>query len=315
MRVIIFSLITLITLIAPLSLVAKKNTAVLRLCFQEDEKPFFIATQKKAEANEKGFIPYKDGITYMMKMRVYVDGTPHPYFKPYNESCISIFRVPAGKHVVTARFRTVNYTTLYILGNYSKKFRANLLYETVFQVTSTDIAHITIKQTSNKVQLYESITNSPIPNCEKSCDIPADIPIYFKERADNQKIPCPADYRLTVKSEKEKDLPCYSDKKIREVITEYVKKENIECKPDIEKAHFQLFGEGCLISFESNRDGLHYLPPTMQIIPATERKFHYFLTIDKKTKSYKFNEAKTGKKITPEVNQQIVFTEKRKSKK
>ena len=248
-------------------------------------------------------------------MRVYVDGVPHPYVKPYNESCLSVFRVPSGKHAVSARFQAVNYTTFYILGNYSKKFRANLLYETVFQIISTNIAHITIKQTSNKIQLYESITDSPVIDCEESCDIPADIPIYFKERADNEKIPCPANYSLTVKSERERELSCYSDKKIREVITEYVKKENILCKPNIERAHFQLFGEGCLISFESNRDGLHYLPPTMQIIPATERKFHYFLTIDKKKKPYKFNEAKTGKKITPEIDQQIIFTEKRKTEK
>jgi hypothetical protein len=209
--------------------VAKKNSAVLRLCFQKDEEPFFIATQKKSEANKKGFAPYKDGVTYMMKMRVYVDGVPHPYIKPYNESCISIFRIPSGKHNITARFRAVNYTTLFVLGNYSKKFRPNLLYETLFQVSVTNIAHITIKQTSNKTQLYESVTNNPVPDCDKSCDIPADIPIYFKERADNQKIPCPADYNLTVKSEKERTLPCYSDKKIQEIISEYVKGKNIEC--------------------------------------------------------------------------------------
>ncbi|MCK5808470.1 hypothetical protein KAH37_05770 [bacterium] len=314
MRAVIF-LFVIATFVAPLSLMAKQNGATVRLCFQKDDNPFTVATQSKKIAIEKGFIPYKDGYTYMMNMRVYVDGVPHTYVKPYNESCVSLFRIPSGKHTISASFRAVTYTTLRVTSSYTKKFRNGLLYEPTLEVTQGSMAHIVLKQISNKIQVYESLTNNPIPHCETSCDIPTSIPIYFKARDNSQKIPCPTDYLLTVKSEKEKNLPCYSDKEIQAYLHTYVKKENILCKPDIEKAYFRIFGEGCLISLESDRNGLNYLPPMMKIIPASERKFHYFLTLNDAKKKYKFNEQKTGKKITPEMNQEIIFSEEKKTEK
>lgn len=311
MRTIIFVVTIATLLLTPFSIVAQKKSAVVHLCFKMDEKPFLVATQDKTIAHKRGLVAYKDGMTYMMKMRVFVDGVPHPYVKPFNENCVSLFRIPTGKHTITASFRAVSYTPLSILTGYTKKFRPKLLYETTLEVIKTSTTHLTIKQISNRIQVHESITNNPIPNCATGCDIPIAIPIYFKERSGSQQIPCPADYTLTVKSEKERTLPCYAEESIREVLSAHIKEHKITCKPYMEKAHFKLFGEGCLILFESNRDGLDYQPPEKQLIPLAERKYHYFLSTDGTKKKYKLNKEKSGENIIPGIDKKLIFTEEK----
>ncbi len=308
MRV-VFLLFLLVTMIVPDTLAAKRHTAVLRLCFKQNGQPFTVATQDEKVARKKKFPEFKGGIAYMMKMRVSVDGAPNHYFKPYNESCITIYRIPAGRHTVSVSFRAATYTTLRVIDSYSKKFKEDLLYTGTVHVTADNVAHVTIKQHSNRMLLYEALNNAPVENCETECDVPAGIPIYFRERNSDQKIPCPVDYTLIVANKKEKDLPCYSDKRIRRELAQFVKQERIMCKADVEKALFVLMGEGCLVSPESNRDGLHYEQPKIVLIPLEERQYHYELFVDDKLTPYKFSEEKQGDKIVPKADQHISLRE------
>jgi len=173
-------------------------------------------------------------------------------------------------------------------------------------------AKVVINQSSNKIQLYQALDKEPVKNCEKECRIPIGIPIYFMKKAENEKVKCPIKYELIVGSKKERKLKCYSDENILRKLDIFVEEKSIQCKVNLEYAFFKVYGEGCITTLESSKDGISYKLPEIKMLPLEKQKFNYIWRINsEKKKPYKFTGDRKGPEKTPARSDLIEFFEER----
>ncbi len=291
-------------------LYAKLNYAVVRLCLEKDGEPFQVSTDSRIEAKKKGFIRYKVSDKYYKKIKMYLDGATFTKFKPYKNNCYTLYKVPAGRHTISIDFQSVEYTTLVPQNTYSAKFKPDLLYNGKIELATGTVATVKINQSQNKITLYQALDNKPVENCEKECEVPVGIPIYFMKKSENEKVLCPVDYKLFVSHDYEKNFDCYKKESVLPILKKFVKERNIRCKVNVEYAFFNVFGDGCIINLEPDKFGLNPKMPTIKMIPLDQQKVKYFLKIgDKKPKLYKFDADRKGQRITPKEDEVIILNE------
>ncbi len=309
MRIICFSIIVFLSV---LPLHAKMTTAVLKLCFEKDGVPFLISTADKELAEKEGFQKHPQSDRYVRKMKLTVDYQPYFSFKPLNDNCLNVLKLTEGQHIVAADFKGASYTTLQATNNVTQKYKADLLYEGKIKVSDGPSAELQISQEQNKIQAFQTIDNQPIPNCEKDCLIPAEIPIYFMIKAEDEKIECPVQYELIHPDVRDKQLSCYNEALIREQLKQFVKTSNIKCKVNVEFAFFKVYGEGCLITLEPDASGLRAKDPEIRLLPLDKQKVKYFIKVgEAEKKTYQFAADRKGEIITPQSGETILFEETR----
>ncbi len=306
----LFSLLTVIFL--SFSVTAQSKTSVLKACFIRDGKPFIISTESEEDAEKYGFNKHRDENRFVRRMRVLVNSEQTGFFKPLDDNCITIYRIPPGRQEISIDFRSASYTALEVEKPFKTNFRANYLHEGEFSVIKGPVAKVKIFQHSNNVSLYQALDNEPVENCEKECDVPIGIPVYFRLRSLDERVQCPVQYEMIVRSEKEKDLKCYDNARIMKMLREYVRENNVECRVNIEYAFFRVFGEGCLVMMESDREGLRANPPEIRLIPLEKQRFRYFWKINEGEKTpYNFTGDRKGQERTPSEGDIIEFFEER----
>ena len=93
-------------------------------------------------------------------------------------------------------------------------------------------------------------------------------------------------------------------------LEKYIKENNIACDPESEYAYFRVFGEGCIISFESDPQTGSVLPPQIVPIPPEQRNTRYYIGSSvKERRIYTFNKEKVGDAIVPEKGETLHFIE------
>jgi hypothetical protein len=302
----------LIMLIFVFPLVGKDKTSVLKACFRYNGENFNISTEKEEEAEKAGFNKYRDSNRFMRKMKIFVNGTQTNFYKPIDDHCMTIYRIPTGKQEVSIELKSVAYTTLEIKQPYSTNFRTNRVHETFFEVIEGPVAKVKIIQQSNNVSVYQALDNKPVDNCEAECNVPVGIPVYFKLKSLDEKTKCPVQYELVVSSEKEKGLNCYSDSGIRLMLEKFVEKNNVECRVNLEYAFFRVFGEGCVVMMESDQEGLRPKSPEIKMIPLERQRYIYFWRINGAEKTpYIFTGDRKGQDKTPAEGDLIELIEER----
>jgi len=308
LRKVLFSLI-LILLYSGL-LQAKLKTAVVHLCFEKDDKPFMVSTTDSDLAKENGFLEYKNSGKYLLKMKMLIDSEPFVKFRPLNESCLTLFKVPPGHHTISVDFKTVSYTKLIPLSEVSMRFKADLLYKEKIVVGDGASATLVISQEKNKVVPFQTVDNTPIQNCSKKCEIPAETPIYFMTKSNEEKVICPIKYEVILSSDESTVQECYSDERIKIQLKNFVEKNSLQCKAGVEYAFFKVYGEGCILTLEPDKSGLRAKDPVIKLIPLDKQKLKYFISINGKTRElYPFAQDLKGKIITPKSGDKIEFIE------
>lgn len=285
--------------------------AVLNLCAFYEGKEFQLTTTDAAEAAKLGFKEHPKGGTYVRNMKVLLDGEEHKFFRPMKQSnnCLRIEKIPAGRHTVSFDFKSVTYTSLEVVAPYVTKFKPDLLYSGNIKIVKGNTAKIEINKLDDTIVLYQKVTNEPVADCAGGCEIPAGIPIYFKGQKSETKI-CPMKFRIVFENEREKSLDCYNVEAIKKTLENYIKENNIACDPESEYAFFHVFGEGCIVSFESDKQGNGVLPPQIVPIPMEQRAVRYYLTGSQKERQiYAFDKEKIGGEIIPEKGETLQFIE------
>ena len=291
---------------------AKVDYAVMKLCFEKDGAPFVVSTKDKKLAEKEGFQQVKDTELWMRKMKVLVDYQPIFSFKSVSDACIAVSRIPAGSHTVTVDLKSASYTPLVVTGGgITKKFKADLMFDGVMKVEEGPTAQVELRQGQDRVTLYQTVDNQPVPGCEKGCSIPIDIPVYFMTRSDEDKVECPVQFDLIVPSKRDKDLACYDAGRINGRLKDFVKENNIKCRINIEYAFFRIYGDGCLVTLEPDANGLRAKDPEIRLVPLEKQKLRYFLQLnDGDKKPYLFSSSdKKGDVITPKSGETIVLIE------
>lgn len=282
------------------------------MCVLKDGKPFQLTTDDEFKAKDLGFKKHKDSSLYIRKFRVLIDGVPTPFYKPKGENCLTIYKISPGEHTVTFDLKSVSYTTLQSEKDYQKYFKADLLYKNTVKLVEGPTAKVEINQKSNKVSLYQSLDKAPVKNCDKECNVPIGIPVYFMKKAEDEKVKCPIRYELIVANQREKTLKCYNDEKIKRRLNILVEEKNIMCKVNLEYAFYKVYGEGCIITPEAGKDGINYKLPEIKMLPLEKQKFNYFWKINsEKRKPYKFTGDRKGPEKTPAEGDTIEFYEER----
>jgi len=295
-----------------LPLVGKDKTSVLKACFKYNGQNFQISTENEEEAEAMGFNKYRASNRFVRKMRILVNGSPTNFFNPVDENCVTIYRIPLGKQEITVDFKSVAYTPLEVQRPFTTNFRVNRVHDHTFEVTEGAVATVKIFQQTNNISVYQALDNQPVPNCEQECSVPVGVPVYFKMKSLDEKVKCPVQYELVVKTENEKKLKCYSDSKIRKMLDDYVGSNNVECRVGLEYAFFRVFGEGCIVMMEPDKDGLRPNPPELKQIPLERQRFIYFWRINGGEKTpYNFSGDRKGQDRTPAQGDLIELIEER----
>lgn len=294
-------------------LVAKSDYAVLKLCFEKGGEPFLISTKDKKIAEKEGFQQVKETDLWMRRMKVTVDYNQVFSFKAVSDSCIAVSRIPTGSHTIEVDFKAASYTPFMTTGSVTRKFKADLLFDAVMHVEEGPTVPVEIRQSEARVLLYETIENQPVPACEKTCRIPTDIPVYFMTRSEDDKVECPVDFELIVARQMEKNLGCYNEERITEMLKTFVRESGIKCRINLEYAFFRVYGEGCIVTMEPDSNGLRPKDPEIRLIPLEKQKHRYYLQIgDGEKKLYTFSSAdKKGEVIVPQKDQPILLLEVR----
>ncbi len=302
----------LLVIIFVFPLTARDKTSVLKACFKYGAQNFIVSTENEETAENLDFNKYRDSNRFMRKMRVLVNGTQTNFFKPIDDHCITIYRIPLGRQEVSIEFKSAAYTTLEVKKPYSTNFRANRVHEAVFEVEEGPVAKVRIFQQSNNVSVYQALDNAQIRNCEEECNVPVGIPIYFRLKSLDEKTRCPVQYEMVVKTEREKKLDCYSDRNIRAMLNEYIDENNVECRVNLEYAFFRVFGEGCIVKMEPDADGLRPKKPEIKMIPLERQRYIYFWRINGGEKMpYNFTGDRKGMDRTPAEGDLIELIEER----
>jgi len=293
------------------SLAAKSDYAVLKVCFEKDGAPFLISTKDKKSAEKEGFQQVKETDLWMRRMKVSIDYEQAFSFKAVSDSCIAVSRIPPGSHTIAVDFKSVSYTPYVTVGAVTRKFKADLLFEATLKVEEGPTVPVEIRQNETRVLLYETIENHPVPDCERSCRIPVDIPVYFMARSEDEKVECPVDFELTVATAREKNLACYDASRITDMLKTFVRENNIKCRAHLEYAFFRVFGEGCLVTMEPDPSGLRPKDPEIRLVPLEKQKLRYYLQIGNgEKKLYTFSSSeKKGETFVPQKDQPIILTE------
>lgn len=296
--------------ILPNVLFAKLDTAVLRICFEKDNKPFMISTKDADIAEKEQFVPNKTGDSFVRKFSLKMDGTPFFTYRPYNDNCVSVIKVTPGVHRFSIDFKSVEYTSFESENTISHNFKADLLYDGTFKIIQGATATVEISQSRNKVSLYQSLDNKPVEGCEEKCDIPTDIPVYFVTKADDSEVSCPVEYTLILKKSEKNNLECYNDKTVRSVLQKVVAENKVICKSNSEYAHFNVYGEGCVITVEADPTGLRIKEPEIFMLPLEKQSIRYFFQVgNEEEQAYIFSAEHKGKQIIPVKGSVIKFKE------
>lgn len=296
------------------NLSAQKKTAVLKLCAFINSEPFSLFTENKEDGEKLGFKKYKDSNTFIRSFRVLVDNIPTSYFKPIEKStnCITVYRLEPGKKNISLEFRSSSYTNLETKTPYAGNFKPDILYTGNIDIVEGKTASVIINQLSNNISLFQALDNTPVENCTSKCSVPVGIPIYFMMKSQDEKVKCPVKFDLIVDSEKDKALSCYDPEKIEKLLANHVEKNNIMCRINVEFAYFKVFGEGCIVSIESDKEGLNFQTPEIKLLPLDKQKFKYFWKINSdERKPYTFSGDRKGTEKTPAADDVIEITEER----
>jgi hypothetical protein len=294
------------------SLYASK-TSVLKLCAVKDGEPFILHTDDSSKAEELGFKKYKEGGLFIRNFRVLIDDIPSTYFKPFEkaDNCITIFRINPGKKTVAVDFRSVSYTADET-EPISVKFKPGLLHSSQITVSKGPTATVKISQSSDRISLYQALDNKEIENCSSECEVPVGIPVYFMIKSYDEKVKCPIKFELITSSEKEKHLNCYNRTVINKMLDDFVENNKVMCRINVEYAFFKVFGEGCIVSPESDEEGLNYKTPEIKLLPLEKQKFQYFWQINSEEKKpYSFSGDRKGQERTPAEGDVIQLIEER----
>lgn len=293
-------------------LCGQEKTAVLKLCTTKNGSPFLLTTENKEIAEKLGFKKYKETDTFVRDFRILVDNVPNAFFKPLNENCITVYKIELGKKSVTLDFKSVSYTTVESKSPFRTTFNSDLLYNGTIEVIEGETATVKISQHSNNISLFQSLDNKEVPNCEKECNVPIGIPVYFMIKALDEKVKCPVQFELIVNDERDKKLDCYNSSAIHKMLTEHVEKNNIMCRINLEYAFFKVFGDGGIVSIEADKDGLNYELPEIRLFPLEKQKFKYFWKINSgEKKPYDFSGDRKGSEKTPAKGEVIEIIEER----
>ncbi len=293
-------------------LTAKVDYAVMKVCFEKGDAPFMISTKDKKVGEKEGFQQVKDTELWMRKMKVLIDYQPVFSFKSLNDNCIAVSRIPAGSHTVTVDLKSASYTALVVTGGgITKKFKADLMFDGVVKVEEGPTAQVELRQEQDRVALYQTVDNQPVPGCEKGCSIPIETPVYFMTRSDDDKVECPIQYELIVPTKRDKALGCYDTSAIMGRLLEFVKQNNIKCRINVEYAFFRVYGDGCMVTLEPDANGLRPKDPEIRMVPLEKQKLRYYLQVnDAEKKPYVFSSAdKKGEVITPKSGDTITLIE------
>jgi len=292
------------------NLTAKLNTAVLRLCFEKDGKPLLMKTDDPEKGVKLNFSKYKETELYLRKMKIFLDDQPFFNYRPLNDNCFTVLKVPPGRHVISVDFKTASYTALIPENDVSHKYKADLLYEGKITVQEGPVSSLKLMQQRNKITAIQSVTNEPIVGCSDFCKIPAEVPIYFTTKSDDEKVVCPISYQLVLPIKDDNKHVCYNDDRIKSFLSGYVKESSIKCKSGIEYAQFTVFGDGCILTMKPDKTGLRDADPEIKLLPLEKQKIKYYISANGKPKEiYKFSVEKKGKSIIPEAGKKVIFSE------
>ncbi len=293
-------------------LYAEQKTAVLKLCTTMKGEPFMLSTEDEKTAVKLGFKKYKDTATFIRDFRILVDNEPNTYFKPVSENCITVYRIDPGKKTVSIDFKSLSYTALEARSSFTATFKSDLLYNAGIEIVEGPTATVRISQYASNISLYQALEHKEVPDCEKECKVPVGIPVYFMTKGTDEKVKCPVQFELIVNDEKDSRLECYQGPAIKKMLEEHVAKNNILCRINLEYAFFKVYGEGCIVTIEADRDGLNYEAPEIKLYPLEKQKFKYFWKINsEETKPYTFSGDRKGPEKTPAENDIIEIIEER----
>lgn len=291
---------------------AQQKTSVLKLCTMMNGEPFQLYTENGTTAQKLGFKKYKETPNFIREFKVLVDNVPSAFFKPLSENCITVYKIEPGKRTITIDFKSASYTTIEIKTPFTANFKADMLYTGTAEVIEGPTATVKIEQHSNNITLYQALDNKEVQGCEKECKVPVGIPIYFMTRGTDEKVKCNVQFELIVNDETDRKLECYKSSAIQKMLMEHVEKSNIMCRINLEYAFFKVYGEGCIVSIEADKDGLNYEPPEIRLIPLEKQKFNYFLLINSgEKKPYTFSGDRKGSQKTPAEGELIEIIEER----
>ena len=307
-------LILLALLASPVCTIFAAPFAALELCVFSDGKEFRLSTKNPAEADQLGFQKFKETTTFIRPFTVLVDGRENNSFKPLDKkpNCVRINKIPAGKHSVSINLKTGAYTMLETVAPLVLTFKEGLLFNGKINVAKGSVATVEIHQQKRRIELYQAVTDQPVPDCEFSCEVPTGVPLYFVEKPTEDKEPCRPAFQLIVENERDKNLGCYDKKAIETMLEKHIQENNILCNPDAEVAFFRVFGEGCVVSPAVDPEGIGVLPPQIRTVPVQKDARKYFVArYPKEKEPYILDNEKKGPQIIPEKDEIIEFFEEK----
>ncbi len=307
-------LISLAFLAAPIFTAFAAPYAALELCAFSDGQEFQLSTKDSDEAEKSGFQQFKETETFIRSFRLLVDGRENNSFRPIDKkkNCIRADKIPAGKHTVSLDLKSGAYTMMETVAPYVTTFKTGLLHSGKINIAKGPVATVEIHQLGNRIELYQAVTNQPVPDCEYSCEVPTGVPVYFIEKPLTEKVPCPPAFQLVLENERDKKLGCYDKKSIEAMLEKYIKDNNIMCEPEVEVAFFRVFGEGCIVSPAVDPEGIGILPPQIRTVPVQKSEAKYFIArYPKEKEPYVLNSEKKGTEIIPEKEEIIEFLEEK----
>ena len=307
-------LISLMFLSLPFFTVSAAPYAALELCVFNEGQEFQLSTKDADEAEKSGFQQFKDTEIFIRNFRLLVDGKENTSFRPIDKkkNCIRAGKIPDGKHTVSLDLKSGAYTMLEPAAPYVTTFKAGMLHSGKINVKKGSVATVEIHQLGTRIELYQAITNEPVPNCEFSCEVPTAVPHYFVEKPLTEKIPCKPTFQLVLENERDKKLGCYDKKAITEMLEKYIKENNVMCEPEGEVAFFRVFGEGCVVTPAVDPEGIGILPPQIRMVPVQKDEAKYFVArYPKEKEPYVLNGERKGSEIVPEKDEIIEFFEEK----
>ena len=307
-------LILLAFLVSPIFTAFAAPYAALELCAFSDGQEFQLSTKDSDEAEKSGFQQFKETETFIRSFRLLVDGRENNSFRPIDKkkNCIRADKIPAGKHTVSLDLKSGAYTMMETVAPYVTTFKTGLLHSGKINIAKGAVATVEIHQMGNRIELYQTITNEPVANCEYSCEVPTGIPLYFVKKALTEKVPCKPAFQLVLENERDKKLGCYDKKAIEAMLDKYIKENNVMCEPEVEVAFFRVFGEGCVVTPAVDPEGIGILPPQIRMVPAQKNDSNYFVArYPKEKEPYVLNSEGKGTEIIPEKEEIIEFFEEK----
>ena len=307
-------LIFLAFLSAPFITAFAAPYAALELCAFSEGTDFILSTKDSDEAEKSGFQQYKETEIFIRNFRLLVDGRENNSFRPIDKkkNCIRADKIPAGKHTVSLDLKSGAYTMLETAAPYITTFKTGLLHSGKINIVKGSVATVEIHQLGTRIELYQAVTNEPVPNCEYSCEVPTGIPHYFVEKPLTEKVLCKPTFQLVLENERDKNLGCYDKKAIEAMLEKHVKDNNIMCEPEGEVAFFRVFGEGCVVTPAVDPEGIGVLPPQIRMIPVKKNDAQYFVArYPKEKEPYVLNGERKGTEIIPEKDEIIEFLEEK----